>query len=100
MALLSVLLDLYAPPQDVGFRVWWGSGAIGRLWPYRTFGYAGSRIWLSENSILLGSPVNKGNKGGPEEGPEEGPGLLETLVHSHGLQDILGDIKKRIGARV
>jgi hypothetical protein len=41
---LFVLLDLYATPQHVGFRVWFWTGAIWRFWPYRTFGYAGSWI--------------------------------------------------------
>jgi hypothetical protein len=43
-------LHLFPIPQDVGFRVWYWTGAIGRFWPYRTFGYAGSCIWTSENS--------------------------------------------------
>ncbi len=30
--------------NNVGFRVWCRTGAIGCFWPYRTFGYA--RSWI------------------------------------------------------
>jgi hypothetical protein len=41
---LFVLLDLYATPQHVGFRLRYRTGAIGRFRPHRTFGYAG--FWI------------------------------------------------------
>jgi hypothetical protein len=50
---------LYPAPQDVGFRVWCRTGAIGRFWPYspefmQDRGYEVPRI------SLLGTSVNTG----------------------------------------
>jgi hypothetical protein len=52
---------LHAAPQDVGFRVRYWTGSIGRFWPFRTgamqdCGYELPRI------VLLGISVNKGKK--------------------------------------
>jgi hypothetical protein len=46
---LIKILHIYPAPQDVGFRVRYSTEAIGRFWPYRTFGHAGSCICTSEN---------------------------------------------------
>jgi hypothetical protein len=48
---IFVFLHLYAAPQDVGFRVWYSTGAIDRYPPESRRGYAGSWIRTSENSI-------------------------------------------------
>ena len=45
---------LYAAPQDAGFRVGHWSGAMGLVGALWEQGYAGSRIWSSENFFLRG----------------------------------------------
>jgi len=49
---------LYAPPQDVGFRVWYRTGAIGCFWPYRTGAMQDSGYGLPRIH-LLGTWMNK-----------------------------------------
>src|SRR3712207_5247716 len=59
---LFALVNLYAPPQDVGFRVWCRTGAIGHFWPYKT-GAMQDCVYGLPRISLLGSRVNRADFG-------------------------------------
>jgi hypothetical protein len=58
-------LHLYAPPQDVGFRVRYRTGAIGVFWPHWT-GAMQDRGYGLPRISLPRTPVNKGEMDGKE----------------------------------